>query len=64
MAFDRECDAMDKEIYRLRNVMEAVASMPGKDWVTGQLALGEALKGGGKNLDTVLECWVRGSYTT
>jgi hypothetical protein len=44
------------EISRLKSVMEAVASLPGKDWLIGQLALGEALDGKtGKHLDVVTE---------
>lgn len=46
------CDVDDEilaecldEIERLRSVMEAVASLAGKDWLVGQLALGEALDG-------------------
>jgi len=46
--------ALAVEIERLRTVMTAVASMPGKEWLTGQLALGEALQSGGSNLDYVM----------
>lgn len=44
------------EIERLKRVMEAVASMPGKDWLVCQLALGQALDGslGTKHLDYVM----------
>jgi outer membrane murein-binding lipoprotein Lpp len=42
------------EVERLRKAMAAVASMPGREWLAGQLALGEALQGGGENLDYVL----------
>ena len=42
------------EVERLRTAMTAVASMPGKEWLIGQLALGEALQGGGDHLDYVM----------
>ena len=43
------------EIERLRGVMKAVASMPGQQWLIGQLALAKALSGaGGEHLDYVL----------
>jgi hypothetical protein len=31
------------EVERLRGFMEAVASMPGRDWIGGQMALADAL---------------------
>ena len=40
---------------RLREAMSAVASMPGRDWLLGQLALADALNGGGEHLDCVLQ---------
>jgi len=51
---DTEMAETRAEVQRLYNVMAAVASMPGRDWVTGQLALAEALGTGGEHLDFVL----------
>lgn len=45
---------MSLVIERLRTVMQAVASMPGRDWLMAQIALGQALGDGGKQLDWVL----------
>ena len=42
------------EIERLRSVMKAVASMPGQQWLIGQLALAEALGEDSEHLDYVL----------
>lgn len=46
--------AVKEGLDQLRIAMTAVASMPGRDWLTGQLALAEALQGGGKHLNAVL----------
>ena len=48
-----ESHDFQRENKRLREAMTAVASMPGKEWLACQLALGEALQGGGDNLDYV-----------
>ena len=45
---------IQREVERLRSVMKAVASMPGRQWLIGQLALAEALGEGGEHLDYVL----------
>ncbi len=42
-----------EEINYLKSVMEEVASMPGKDWLEGQLKLGEALNPVGEEPSTV-----------
>lgn len=52
----QDLTALAEEIRRLRKVMEVCASMAGKDWLEGQLALAEALDApyGTENLDVVL----------
>ena len=41
-------ETLAAEVERLRDVMRAVASMPGRDWLAGQLALSETLDGNGE----------------
>lgn len=40
-----EAEFLEKENIRLREIMEACASIAGKDWLWSQLALAEALDG-------------------
>jgi len=54
LAADRMVE-LEAEAKGLRTAMTAVASMPGRDWLSGQCALGEALEGGGLVLDYVLQ---------
>lgn len=47
--------ASEDDNYQLRTVMAAVASAPGRDWLSGQLALTEALQGGGPHVDEIMK---------